>query len=1033
MNDWENHTLLHKQRLAPRSRFDPRLSADPAADRAQSPLVQPLDGMWRFRFDRSPLDVDLETVAADFNDSRWDRIPVPGCWQMRGYGHPHYTNVHYPFPVDPPRVPSENPTGTYRTRFQVSADWLRRRVVLRFDGVDSAFHLWVNGREAGFSKGSRLPSEFDITPLTREGRNSLAVRVCQWSDGSYIEDQDMWWLSGIFRPVTLLSEPLVHVRDFFIRTSPGATPRRAEVVLAAAVSETSDTAFDGRLEAVLLGPDGRQAATASAPVSLGPSSEVAVRAAFDVTDPLLWSAEAPALYRLHLLLRTRAGEVIESILSRIGIRTVEMKDGALLVNGTRIMFKGVNRHEHHPDHGRAVPYEAMVQDVLLMKRHNINAVRTSHYPDDPRFYDLCDAHGLYVIDEADLECHGMEPAGDWNLLSDDPSWEPAYVDRAARMVERDKNHPSVVLWSLGNESGFGANHEAMARDIRRRDPTRPVHYEGDRHAKISDVLSQMYTPVDRVIAAGNGHPVDNRGQPINAPGKPFILCEYAHAMGNGPGGLKEYWDAFYGSPRLQGGFVWEWLDHGIRQRRADGREFFAYGGDFGDEPNDGNFVIDGLVFSDRTPSPGLTELKKVIQPVQLKEWDASAGRARIVNRLDFLSLEHLACAWVLETEGKVTGSGSLSLPHIPAGGEGDILVPFTVPPGAPTNAEHWLTLRFTLSADASWAPRGHEVAWLQLPVPARAAAGRPTAPAGGAVPAGRARDPARPVRVSRERRMLIVESAAVTAAFDEVTGTMVWLEAGGRRLVQRGPRLQFWRAPTDNDRGFSPNVTEAWKKARLHQLQHRVERISATEEEGGACTIRVRTRVAPPVLSHGIDADYTWTIDIAGSILLEVHDTPHGTFPETLPRIGLQMHLPRALDSVSWYGLGPGESYPDSRQAARVGLWEMPLSGMSTPYERPQENGNRSDARWVIFRDRKGRGLKITGRPLIDFSAHRNTPEEIEQARHLVDLVPRDDIVVILDHAQNGLGTASCGPGVLPQYRLAPKEFRFSVSMEALS
>jgi beta-galactosidase/evolved beta-galactosidase subunit alpha len=868
-----------------------------------------------------------------------------------------------------------------------------------------------------------MPAEFDISRHAREGENLLAVRVYQWSDGSYLEDQDMWWLSGIFRPVSLLCEPAAGISDISVRTRLDNRGRSAEVDVRVLLRNETGQSFAGSLEAVLLRADQRPAApSVSRAVELGPNSPGDASLTLSVPDPSLWSAETPSLYTLLLAMKDRAGNPVETVPITTGIRTVEIRDGTLHVNGARVMFKGVNRHEHHPDFGRAVPYESMVRDAVLMKRHNVNAVRTSHYPDDPLFYDLCDRYGLYVIDEADVECHGMDSAGDWNRLSGDPAWESAYVDRAARMVERDKNHPCIVLWSLGNESGFGVNHEAMARDIRRRDPTRPIHYEGDKQAKAADVISQMYTPVDRVIAAGAGKPVTRDGDPITGEKKPFILCEYGHAMGNGPGGLKEYWDAFYSSPRLQGGFVWEWLDHGIRRQRPDGREFFAYGGDFGDEPNDGNFVIDGLLFSDRTPSPGLTELAKVIEPVVVEAQDIAAGRFLIHNRYDFLTLDHLSCLWRVERDGALVETGSVTLPRILPGETGSVAVPCQPVTDLPEGAEQWLMLRFVLAADTLWAAAGHEVAWAQFPLPVR-------------TPTPREPPPARNEHLlswNHAGNLVTVESDGLRLEFDSAEGTLSSLLRGDRPLLKAGPRLTFWRAPTDNDRGFGSRDFAEWQAAGLHRLQHRVDALECKDLPGGEVLVTVRSRIAPPVLFIGFDVITSYTIRPGGEILIRVQGSPQGKFPSTLPRIGLQMSIPADLDRVKWYGLGPGETYPDSRQAGRVGLWEMTIDQMTTAYERPQENGNRSDTRWVALTDAHGAGLMARGQPRINFSTHRNTPEDFTQARHPADLVPRNEIVLILDHAQNGLGSASCGPGVLPQYKLSPAEFDFSVSLLSL-
>ena len=1027
VNDWENEQLLQRGRLAPRAAFchfpDEAAALDGEWERSQWCLS--LDGQWRFHFSETAAEAPPDFFKRRFDDSAWPSIAVPGCWQMQGYGRPHYTNIVYPFPVDPPRVPTENPTGSYRTLFAVPEGWEGLRVVLRFEGVDSAFHAWVNGKEAGFSKGSRLPAEFDITDAVSAGPNLLAVRVYQWSDGSYLEDQDMWWLSGIFRSVRLLAMPRTRIEDFAVSTTLDRSSGDAAVTVACTLSLDAEGALAGGSIEMQLFDDAR------APMLPGPvitplrgpvpeGDELTVSTTVSGAEP--WSAESPSLYTLLLGVRDPGGALIEALSCRVGFRSVEVRDGNLLVNGARVMLAGVNRHEHHPDSGRAVPLDAMESDVLLMKRHNINAVRTSHYPDDPRFYDLCDRYGLYVIDEADLECHGMEAAGDKNRLSDDPAWEAAYVDRMVRMVHRDRNHPCVILWSLGNESGFGRNHRAEARAARAIDPMRPLHYEGDRQAEIVDVVSQMYTPVDRLISAGQGKGRTPEGEPLRAAGKPFLLCEYAHAMGNGPGGLAEYWDAFRSSPRLQGGFTWEWLDHGIRRRAADGREYFAYGGDFGDVPNDGNFVIDGLVFPDRTPSPNLAELKKVIEPVLVEALDVGKGAFRVTNRYAFLTLAHVMLAWEVEEDGRLIRRGTAALPDVPPGTSAPLTLEHGFHSTAGGGGECWLTIRILLSRPETWAPKGHEVAWAQFRLPGKRMV----------EPGNMAREGARPVACAQSGTALSLTGEGWELLFDSARGFISSLVVSGERIVRAGPRLIFWRATTDNDRGGGQaSDAEQWKKAGLHMLQHRLDGFAWERLENGAMRVRVRTRIAPPILTLGIEAEHIYTVYPSCAILIEVHGIPRGDLPATLPRIGLQLSLAPGLDQVRWFGPGPGESYPDSRRAARIGAWSGTVEQLQTPYVFPQENGNRSDARWVSLVDHRGVGLKASGQPLIDFSVHRNTPEEIESARHTVDLAPRQETVLILDHRQNGLGTASCGPGVLPAYRLAPREFRFSVLLEA--
>ncbi|MEC0208818.1 glycoside hydrolase family 2 TIM barrel-domain containing protein, partial [Paenibacillus ehimensis] len=660
--DWQNLNVLERNRLPARASFIPYGAADAALtyDRGSSDRFMLLNGEWAFHYAARPEEAPASFYMPEFDDSGWDRLAVPSHWQLHGYGAPHYTDLYYPFPVRPPEVPADNPTGTYRRTFTLPESWLSRNVFLRFQGVDSAFHVWLNGSYVGYSQGSRLPSEFAIAPFVREGENVLAVQVYQWSDGSYLEDQDMWWLSGIFRDVALVAQPKTYIRDYTVVADLDEDGRNGlldvRVKLAKERTMTGNVVLEWRLTD---GEQGTEAASGVCPVDGwsegGDEAAAHFRAQLSGVRP--WTAETPVLYDLLLTLKTADGETLEVVPTRVGFRRVEVQGGRLLVNGKPIRLRGVNRHDHHPERGRAVTLETMERDVVLMKRHNINAVRTAHYPNDPRFYDLCDRYGLYVMDETDLETHGFELVGDADRLSNDPAWEKAYVERMQRMVGRDKNHPSILFWSLGNESGFGCNHEAMAAWCRSADPTRLIHYEGDREAKVCDVFSTMYSTVEKMIGFGQR---DNEEEP-------HVLCEYAHAMGNGPGGLLEYEEAFRNYPRLAGGFVWEWIDHGLSRRTADGRTYYAYGGDYGDEPNNGNFVIDGLVMPDRTPSPGLLEYKKIIEPVTAEAFDAGQGTVTIRNRYDFRDLSHLQLVWTVSADGASLVSGCAPLPDVPPG------------------------------------------------------------------------------------------------------------------------------------------------------------------------------------------------------------------------------------------------------------------------------------------------------------------------------------------------------------------------------
>ncbi|MDN3260497.1 glycoside hydrolase family 2 TIM barrel-domain containing protein [Streptomyces sp. CSDS2] len=913
-----------------------------------------LNGTWRFRLSDTADAEDDSFAAPGYDAGGWPEVSVPGHWVLQGHGSPIYTNHLYPFPVDPPRVPTENPTGDHLRVFDLPDGWpADGGAVLRFDGVESCARVWLNGTDLGEFKGSRLPHEFAVGHLLEPAGNVLAVRVHQWSAGSYLEDQDQWWLPGIFRDVTLLHRPAGCVLDFFVHASYDHTTG------AGTLRVDSDT--DGRVSVPELGIDVPTGEPVTVPV-----------------EP--WSAETPRLY--EGVLATEG----ERVPLRIGFRTVELSDGLIKVNGTAVLFKGVNRHEWHPEQGRALDLATMREDVLLMKRHNINAVRTSHYPPHPAFLDLCDEFGLWVIDECDLETHGFTEQGWRDNPVDDDRWTPALLDRAARMVERDKNHPSVVMWSLGNEAGTGRGLTAMAEWIRGRDASRPLHYEGDGNCRDTDVYSRMYASHAEVERIGRG--LD--GGPRRRRELPLILCEYAHAMGNGPGGLADYQRLFRSYDRLQGGFVWEWIDHGIAHPGLG----YAYGGDFGEELHDGNFVCDGLLFPDRRPSPGLIEYKKVIEPVTLTG-DGRAGTVRITNGYDFADLSELAFSWSYEVEGEPVQEGTLSVPALAPGESAEVKLP-AVPAGAPTGEALW-TVRARLAAGTAWAPAGHVVAWGQVPVterrvPSVAATARPV-PGDGVITLG-------------------------PATFDARTGAVRTI--GGVPVTEL--RLDVWRATTDNDDGAAwqsdPRYGPLWRKLGLHRMRHRLDAVEAGED-----ALTVRTRVAPAARETGLATVYRWTSD-GDRLRLTVSTAPDGDWTVPLPRLGIRFGL-RAADGVRWYGGGPGEAYPDTRTAALTGRWEATVDDLQTPYVRPQENGARIDVRWAELG-----GLRIEGDPAFFLTARRWTTEQLDAAAHRTDLVPGDTVWVNLDHGQHGIGSQSCGPGPLPRYHLRaePAEFSFVFS-----
>ncbi|MFG3496424.1 glycoside hydrolase family 2 TIM barrel-domain containing protein [Streptomyces sp. NPDC047928] len=921
----------------------------------------PLGGTWRFRLSATADAEDESFALPGFDPSGWDEVTVPGHWVLQGHGAPAYTNTVYPFPVDPPRVPTENPTGDHLRAFDLPDGWPDEGdAVLRFEGVESCARVWLNGVELGTFKGSRLPHEFAVGDLLEPAGNLLAVRVHQWSSGSYLEDQDQWWLPGVFRDVTLLHRPDGAAGDFFVHAS--YDHRASEGTLRV------DSAVPGRVVVPELGVD----------VGTGEPVTLPVRP---------WTAETPRLYPGELVV---AGERVPL---RIGFRSVYVEDGVIKVNGRRILFRGVNRHEFHPERGRAVDAETMREDLLLMKRHNINAVRTSHYPPHPAFLDLCDELGLWVIDECDLETHGFVDLGWRRNPVDDARWTPALLDRAARMVERDKNHPSVLMWSLGNECGTGAGLTAMAEWIRARDPDRLVHYEGDLGCADTDVYSRMYADHAEVELIGRREDVG----PEARRELPFILCEYAHAMGNGPGGLSEYQRLFETYERCQGGFVWEWIDHGFRHPELG----FAYGGDFGEEPHDGNFVCDGLVFPDRSPSPGLVEYKKVIEPVRI---EGTGSGVRVTNLHDFTDLSHLAFTWSYEVDGLTVEAGDLApVTHLAPGGSTELKLP--APPAGAAGAETGWTVRAVLAEDTAWAGKGHVVAWAQLPVTART------------VPPAAAGD------VPRRGPKLITLGPA---SFDARSGALRTVGA----VDVTGLRLDVWRAPTDNDLGapWQPDQRfgPLWRELGLHRTHERLDGVESTDD-----ALVVRTRVAPAATDLGLLTTYTWTAD-GDRLRLAVAVAPEGEWRVPLPRLGIRFGLPSAYGYAEWFGGGPGEAYPDTRAASLLGRWRSPVDELQTPYVRPQENGARADVRWAELRGGGG-GLRMEGEPEFWFTARRWTSEQLDAAAHRTDLVPGDTVWVNLDHGQHGIGSQSCGPGVLPRYRLAARPAAFSFTFSPVT
>ncbi|WP_328826515.1 DUF4981 domain-containing protein [Streptomyces sp. NBC_00252] len=947
-----------------------------------------LNGSWHFRL--SPTASAAEDFAAEgFDDQGWDTIPVPAHWVLEGdgaYGRPIYTNIQFPFPIDPPYVPDENPTGDYRRTFDVPADWSdAERVLLRFDGVESLFRVWVNGVGIGGASGSRLAHEFDVTDAVRPGENVVAVRVHQWSAASYVEDQDQWWLPGIFRDVTLTARPAGGIEDVWLRTGFDAGRGRVEAEVTAAA-----TAFPVTLRIPELGVE---------QVWATPDDVAAVD--IDAVEP--WSAEVPRLYDATVSSAT------ETVSLRVGFRTVEIRGDQFLVNGRRVVFHGVNRHETHPERGRVFDEAHAREDLALMKRFNVNAIRTSHYPPHPRLLDLADELGFWVILECDLETHGFGKV-DWvGNPSDDPAWREAYLDRIERTVERDKNHPSIVIWSLGNEADTGSNLAAMSAWVHARDAERPVHYEGDYTGEYTDIYSRMYASVletEQIGTDGSRAPLLNctPAQGARQRTKPFLLCEYAHAMGNGPGAFDQYEALVRQHPRLHGGFVWEWRDHGILATTPDGTPYYAYGGDFGEVVHDGNFVMDGMVLSDDMPTPSLHEFKAVVAPVH---FSFDGDKVAVTNLRHTADTSDLCFRWRVEHDGVAVESGELEVPSVAAGDSGRVSLPAVqVSP----DAETWLTIDAVLATGTAWAAEGHVVATAQLDRSVR-----------------------RPVPTARGRFDWRRGDGTLALGIAEfVGGSLVSL---GERAVA-GPRLELFRAPTDNDKGawgevgesdasvFGVSNAELWFRDGLDRLTSR--RVSV---EQGADALRTVDKVSAADSGLSVLVESVWSLEADGEVELRVEIQPSHGWKTVWPRIGVRFDLPDGtapVDGAEWFGLGPLESYPDSVRAARTGRFTAAIGDLSVDYARPQETGHRSALRRLALTSGNVTVLRVEALPDTHgrrpgFTLSRHTPQEIAKAGHPHELPVSRTSRLFVDAAQHGLGSRACGPDVWPEFALRPE------------
>lgn len=985
----ENIQTLHVGCEAPRAYYIPYglPGAAVQGEREKSNRFQLLSGEWAFSYYNSFDAVPDSVIKADASIGSWDKIPVPSNWQLHGYDAPQYLNTRYPFPIDPPYVPVENPAGVYARNFNVSDEWDGLKKYIVFEGVDSCFYLYINGRFVGYSQVSHMTSEFDVTSFLKSGTNRVTVVVLKWCDGSYLECQDKWRMSGIFRDVYLLARPKGHLQDFEIQAEPSADLRTAKVSFDLKMLNPEDA------QITLSAPNGDEICT------LRPDTDG--HAECEVASPLLWSAETPELYTAVI---SAAGEYIAE---KIGVRSVKVDGDLIKINGRLVKLKGVNRHDFTAKTGYVCTPADMTRDIALMKQHNINAVRTSHYPNDPRFLQLCDQYGIYVLDEADIETHGIWEMGSGDWLSDNEEWQHTYIDRVDRMLERDKNRPSVVGWSMGNESGYGKNMMAALKHTKERDGSRFTHYEGHweiadkQFAPEADVVSRMYAGVQW----------SEEFCKSDADKRPYMLCEYCHAMGNGPGDLKDYWDVIYANDNFFGAFVWEWFNHGLYMgKTASGVEKYGYGGDFGEVHHDGNFCCDGLISPTKQPMPGLEELKYVIQPVRITPVDLAKGEFEVHNLYDFIYLSRFECCYEVTCDGAVVDSGLVGTLVIPPQKSEVIRIAYK----APTEGESYIRIFFRQTGDEGLVPAGTQMASVQFKLDTVAkTALRPL--------------PETMLSASESRHAIKITGAGFSYTFDKVSGTFSRLEADGKNLLLTPMEYTVWRAPIDNER----DRKRAWLDRQFQALTTRVYDCQL-EQSGTGVEINVDFSLGSATKRPEIRGTARWTVNSAG----EIEVTTAVTVDEKTPwiqRFGINFTMDKSFDNVTYFGYGPGDSYIDRHQASYIGLFNTTVEQDFTNYIRPQALGNHYQTRWAAVRDALGNGIMLIGEKAFDFETLPYSHKELTEAAHDFELPARNKTVVGFDYMQSGVGSNSCGPELLEQYRLKEKEFSYTVRIRPIA
>jgi beta-galactosidase len=1052
--DWENPGVFGINKEDPHATMISFIDKKSALKgvKKESPNYLSLDGKWKFHYSNTPAERPAWFFKDNYDARDWDEIDVPSNWQMKGYDVPVYTNIPFPFAmyreiygireqkydqqqgsarpekIIPPYVTHDwNPVGSYKREFKIPKDWKDKEIFLHFGAAGSAFYVWVNEELVGYSQDSKTPAEFNITRYLKGGNNSLAVEIYRWSDGSYLEDQDFWRLSGIERSVFLHARPETYIRDFF------------------AIGDLEENYTYGRLKAniELRGPDDLktryivETALYDDSVNIlseerdvdfqGGKQEISYSQLFPNIKK--WSAEKPNLYTLVISLMDYEKNIIESVSAKVGFRKVEIVNSQLLVNGVPVYLKGTNLHEHHDTEGHVVDEATILKDIKVMKSNNINAVRTSHYPQQELWYEMCDKYGLYLVDEANIESHGTGYDKDVTL-ADKPEWAGAHLSRMKAMVERDKNHPSVIIWSMGNEAGDGHNFLYGYQWMKERDATRPVQYErAEQETNTTERHTDIYVPMYASIE----HIENYAKNPAND--RPLILCEYVHAMGNSTGNLQDYWDVIEKYPKLQGGFVWDWVDQGLLKTAENGEKYWAYGGDYGEAgmPSDGNFCLNGLVWPDRTPHPGLNEVKKVYQYVGFEPVDLKTGLVKITNKYDFTDLSEFTFSWEVVSDGKVIGNGNIPLPAFKPKTSSDFMIPLPEIKPLP-GTEYFLNLSVSRSEEWNMVPEGHVYASAQFKLPVEAAR----------MPAKT--DPMALLRTSSENGTLKVTGEKVNMEIDLKTGRITSYKYNGQELFLKGPEPDFWRPPTDNDYGYNMDrLFGVWKKAGERAV---VTGAEIRNSDPGKVTVLFRYDI--PDHDGKKIAGYTSTYTILGTgeiIVKNQFNKVAATVPE-IPRMGMQMQLPAGYRNLKWLGRGPHENYTDRKSSAYVGLYESTVADQYVPYIRPQENGYKTDTRWLTLTDDSGNGILVSGDPLICFSALNfihddfESPGKLSQYRkdaieantHTTDVKPRELVNLNVDLGQMGVGgDNSWGARIHPQYRLLENRYEYTFRIKPVS